>query len=39
VILTHPATERALQSARQRLEALPSVYAVAAFLRALPVGS
>jgi homoserine dehydrogenase len=37
VILTHPARERALQRARERLAALPSVYAVAAFLRALPV--
>jgi homoserine dehydrogenase len=37
VILTHPASERQLQAARQQLEALPSVYAVPAFLRALPV--
>jgi homoserine dehydrogenase len=37
VILTHTATERALQAARKRLSELPSVYAVAAFLRALPV--
>jgi homoserine dehydrogenase len=37
VILTHPAREKALQEARARLEALPSVYSVAAFLRALPV--
>jgi homoserine dehydrogenase len=37
VILTHPAPERALQAARARLEALPAVYAVPAFLRALPV--
>jgi len=39
VILTHPAKERALQAARQRLSELPSVYAVAAFLRALPVSA
>jgi homoserine dehydrogenase len=37
VILTHPAREKALQEARRRLDALPSVYSVAAFLRALPV--
>jgi homoserine dehydrogenase len=37
VILTHPAREDALQQARQRLDALPAVYAVPAFLRALPV--
>jgi homoserine dehydrogenase len=37
VILTHPAREKALQEARRRLAELPAVYAVAAFLRALPV--
>jgi homoserine dehydrogenase len=37
VILTHPALEKSLQAARTRLAELPSVYAVAAFLRALPV--
>jgi len=37
VILTHPASEKALRTARERLAALPSVYAVPAFLRALPV--
>jgi homoserine dehydrogenase len=36
VILTHPAREDALQEARRRLKALPSVYALPAFLRALP---
>ena len=37
VILTHPAREDALQEARRRLDALPAVYAVPAFLRALPI--
>jgi homoserine dehydrogenase len=37
VILTHPARERALQEARRRLSELPAVYALPAFLRALPV--
>lgn len=36
VILTHPAREKALQEARRRLAELPAVYAVPAFLRALP---
>jgi homoserine dehydrogenase len=36
VILTHPAREAALQEARRRLTELPAVYAVPAFLRALP---
>ncbi|HZS14945.1 MAG TPA: homoserine dehydrogenase [Candidatus Dormibacteraeota bacterium] len=39
VILTHPASEKALRTARERLAALPSVYAVPAFLRALPVSA
>ena len=35
VILTHPAREADLRAARDRLLALPSVYAVPAFIRAL----
>lgn len=36
VILTHPAREADLGAARRRLGALPSVYGVPAFLRAMP---
>ncbi len=38
VILTHPTTEGRLADARARLEALPAVYAVPAFLRVLEPG-